>query len=260
VHQNKPRSLLLAAPNLLDPVAVESLIDEIRFLTRKMPLPLGAVFIDTLAAVLVGASENDSETMGAVIAFAQRIRDEFKSACIFLHHAGKDQARGMRGHSSLLGAADVVIRIADGVAKVEKARDAIAGHEFPFEIDGVMLGVDEDHDPVTAALLKHADTPGPSRRVEHERKLPPSARVALMALREALDDHGKAMPGSSTIPRGVRACKLEDWRRQFLLRYGSEPEAEGRGRRAVNLAFQRGREQLAAHGTVMISDPYVWLT
>lgn len=252
VQAGVPLILLLQAPSLLDVVAVAEFIEEIRLLRLKLSRPLGVVFADTLSAMLAGGSENDPQTMAAAIEFAATLRREFSCATTYLHHSGKDSSKGLRGHSSLYAAADTVIHIQDGVARIEKARDGIAGREFGFQIDSVQLGTDEDGEPVTSAVLKHTDTP--IRRAP-ARKLPSSARVALRALEETIGDHGEYMPGTSTIPKGVRTCRLEDWRRQFALRYGGDD----RDKSSVDRAFRRAKEVLLAEEVITISSPYTWL-
>ena len=81
--------------------------------------PLAIVVIDTLNRVMPGGDENSSEDMGAVIAAAKLIEREFDCVVLFVHHSGKDEAKGSRGHSSLKGATDA--EIDDYVSAVDAA-------------------------------------------------------------------------------------------------------------------------------------------
>lgn len=175
-----------------------------------------------------------------------------------VHHSGKDATRGARGHSALAAAADTIVAIGDGVATIEKSRDGVAGERFPFELVPVDLGVDSDGDPITACIVRHLETEAPGRR--RDRLLSGVARVALQALQEAVGEHGEIMPGTSTIPHGVRAVTLDKWRAQFRLRYGTDQDGDGRDREAIKKAFMRAREHLAKAEAVGVSDPYVWVT
>src|SRR5690606_24492906 len=58
------------------------------------------VVIDTLSRAIAGLDENSSEAMTGAVAAADRIRAELGAAVLLVHHAGKDETRGARGHSS----------------------------------------------------------------------------------------------------------------------------------------------------------------
>tara|TARA_R100000808_G_scaffold24871_1_gene58941 strand:- start:1816 stop:3705 length:1890 start_codon:yes stop_codon:yes gene_type:complete len=72
--------------------------------------PVGAVVVDTLARCL-GGNENAPEVMNAGIEALDRIKTECACAVILVHHTGKDSSRGLRGHSSLIGALDASIQV-----------------------------------------------------------------------------------------------------------------------------------------------------
>jgi hypothetical protein len=44
-----------------------------------------------------------------------------------------------------------------GVANIEKSRDGGTGEQFPFRLDVVDLGVDDDGDPVTTCVVTPTD-------------------------------------------------------------------------------------------------------
>ena len=82
--------------------------------------------------------------MTALVGVADQIRDELGAATAFVHHTGKDKTKGARGHSSLFAAADLDIEVSDGCATVENVRDGIPGERFPFRLEVIELGTDED--------------------------------------------------------------------------------------------------------------------
>jgi len=247
-----PLAIIERSPDLLNRVDVEALIETLQKICRETGLPLMAVAFDTLARATPGSKE-DAEDFGEVVGAADRIIHETGAAVLLVHHSGKDFTKGTRGHSSLSGAADVILSVADGVLTVEKSRDGPAGAKFPFQLVPVEIGLDGDGDPVMTTVIRHVEGDTASRK--SARILSGVAKIALQALQEAIGDHGDTLPGSSTIPSGVRGCRLEEWRNQFRIRYGTDG---GRDTDAVRKAFIRAREQLAKAETIGVSDPYVW--
>ena len=122
--------------------------------------PYGLVVIDTLARVMGGADENAAADIAALMRSADLIRSRTGAHVMLVHHTGKDQARGARGHSSLRAAADTEIELkADEagikVARATKQRDLPGGAEAPFRLELVELGHDSDGDAVTSCRVKH---------------------------------------------------------------------------------------------------------
>ncbi len=69
------------------------------------------IVVDTLARAATGLDENSSRDMGMFLRNFETIKEHFECSILFIHHKGKDESRGMRGSSSLLGAADTCIDI-----------------------------------------------------------------------------------------------------------------------------------------------------
>jgi hypothetical protein len=96
------------------------------------------------------------------------------------------------------------------------------------------------------------------------RALPKGSEIAFKALREAIAEHGEPLPPSSTLPGGVRAVRLEVWRRRF---YVYEPaDADSQDEAAMRRAgdarlkrFTRSRTALVASGAVGIANEFAWL-
>lgn len=150
---------------------------------RLLGTDIGLVVIDTVARVLGGGDENSSKDMGALIRVVDAIRERTGAHVMLLHHVGKDETRGMRGHSSLLGAVDTAIEV-DGRADnpvlkikppVQKDHAGMDGWEFKKRV--VTLGRDADGDEVTSVILE------PQTNSERPDKLTFSARRLLDILR-----------------------------------------------------------------------------
>lgn len=218
----------------------------------------GVVIIDTLAAATPGMQENDAEGMGRAISAASLIREKVGGLVILVHHSGKDPSKGMRGNSNLPGALDAIIETSrDGNSRswsLYKARDEKDGIKHDFSLEVVELGSDEDGEPITSCVVvPHDQQPGSRKPV----KLSGGAKLAMQALQEILPEVGEVMPGTSTIPAGVRAVKIDQWRERFYLRHGSEGDTS-RGNDALRKAFLRARGDLLKAEAVGISDPWCW--
>ncbi len=125
------------------------------------------IIIDTLNRASPGADENRSADMGKVIAGASLLRELTDTLVILIHHSGKDESRGLRGHSSLLAALDAVIEIKrDSNNKrwwrLEKAKDGEDGISHSFELELADLGEDEYGLPMTSVAVRELEGPGPS--------------------------------------------------------------------------------------------------
>jgi hypothetical protein len=105
------------------------------------------VVVDTIARSMPGGNENASEAMGAAISGYKIVEDYFQTCVVPLHHCGKDVERGMRGHSSLLGAIDAEIEIkrnGDDPVRcihVGKQKDGLDHYDlFNFRLEQYVLG------------------------------------------------------------------------------------------------------------------------
>lgn len=248
-----PFAVIPTGPDLRNRVDVERMIDAIQAIAAEIGAGIALIIIDTLSRAAPGADENSPADMSEIVGACDRIREATGAAVLLVHHSGKDSARGARGHSALAAAADTIIEVADGVATIEKSRDGVSGEKFAFALDPVHLGDDADGDPITACVVRHLTEQTTKAKPV---RLTGVARVALQALTEAIGSDGQVLPGTSTIPAGVRAVTIDRWRSQFKVRYGDAD----RGTDALKKAFQRAREQLAAVDAVAVSDPYAWVT
>ena len=69
------------------------------------------IVVDTLSRALAGGDENSPVDMGRIVVAADRIRAETGAHFTYVHHTGKDAARGARGHSLLRAATDTEIEV-----------------------------------------------------------------------------------------------------------------------------------------------------
>jgi hypothetical protein len=120
-------------------LAIDALIEE-----RQVKLDL--IIVDTLARSFGGGNENNSEDMGAFITSLGAIQQRYITGVMIIHHSGKDQEKGLRGHSSLLGAVDTELQIQrnetqmSGTIRVSKQKDGEDGREIGFRMVAVDIG------------------------------------------------------------------------------------------------------------------------
>jgi hypothetical protein len=138
--------------SILKPEDVDALIQSIKALGMEHPI----VCIDTLNQATPGMDENSSE-MGLAIQAMKRIQRETEGLVMIVHHTGKDETKGLRGHSSLLAALDFSIVVTRGEEtrswRSDKIKDGPDDKEFHFGLKTVELGEDEDGDSLSSCVV-----------------------------------------------------------------------------------------------------------
>jgi hypothetical protein len=156
---------LAVCPQALDlrlDANVQTVIAFIRAMEAHFREKCVLVIVDTLARAIPGGDECSSRDMGQVIANADKVRDQCQTGVLIVHHEGKDSSKGARGWSGLQGAVDTELAVEDcgnGVHAITdpKQRDAKKRNRYPFKLDVVELGKDEDGDPVTTCTVQHLE-------------------------------------------------------------------------------------------------------
>ena len=228
VEGDLPFALVPCAVNLLDPNAdLPRLMETIKSASERFGLFPGLCFVDTLAATFGGGDEN-STAMVAYVNNLAKLRDAFKMTVVAVHHRPKDQLNDtLRGHGSLTGAMDTIIRVDAGEmreATITKQKDAEIGASLLFRLESVCLGVDEENEPVLSAVVEYLVAPVTDR-------LSPAAAIVLQALEDAIANAGGASVSEAA------------WRENWRARIPAEMKDE-----AARKAFCRGRDRLSKGG------------
>ena len=262
-----PFAAIACSLNLLNPDAdTPRLIDAIKAAADAISAPVKLVVIDTLARAFAGGNENSSEDMGALILNIDRIRAATGANALFVHHCGKDQAKGSRGHSSLRAAIDTEIEVTASPeteshsANIVKQRELKKGDIFNFSLDVIELGENRHGEKVTTCIVSvpNRDTQGHFAGAPLRNKnvpMSPTGTTALKLLERAMSKTGTLAPNTMDYPRGVSVVSADDWRREFYL--GGKP---GEPQETKKKAFQRGREELINKGVVASFNDLVWFT
>ena len=146
--------------------------------------------------------------MGALVSHCEWLAAELDCFVLLVHHCGKDEAKGLRGHTSLLGAINSEIEVRRqrgevGTATVSKQRDGADGAQFAFDLEQVLLGQDDVGDEVSSCVAVCADSADVPKD-SGSRKLPDGLQVALNALTKALGDEGQVRRQATTSRQGFR--------------------------------------------------------
>lgn len=140
---------------------LEQLVAEANFLAEDSGLPCKLIVIDTLASVFGGGNENSFDDMGLLIDNLLKLIRRTGATVLIVHHSGKDQTKGERGHSSLIAALDTSLEVKltnigakdrrELIARKQRSNDSNVKVEFNLNV--VKLGEDDDGDPVTSCNI-----------------------------------------------------------------------------------------------------------
>jgi AAA domain len=243
-------------PFYLQPVTID-LVNDAPELIRVIRQTLGnvkpvVIVLDTLNRSLRG-SESSDEDMSAYIRAADSLREAFDCAVIVVHHCGLDGNRP-RGHTSLTGAADAQLSVSRDAAgnivmTVEYMKDGPEGDTIVSRLEQIEVGEDEDGEPITSCVVVPTD--GDSRT---NVKVPPSAKIALDALYEAIDESGEVVSGGS-IPPQTRTVPLVRWREVCEAKTIAESEKPD----SKYKAFVRASKRLQRIGIISVWKDRVWV-
>jgi hypothetical protein len=178
---------------------MQELIKEI----RELGIAPSLIVIDTLARNFVG-DENSSSDMSQFISVIGELIAQLSCSVLVVHHAGKDESKGMRGSSALLGAVDAELectRTSDeedkdhltGKLTTTKQKESEDGVEFHFIMQRILT---DKLDPNIVSLGLR-----PCEKIEYKKRQKKNLTQAEIFVLEALDkaiaDFGKryGVPG-----------------------------------------------------------------
>ena len=255
-----PFAVVPVALNLLDPDAdTQPLIDLVNTATERMGCPIVLIVVDTLSRAMAGGNENAPDDMGAIVSNGTKIQQTTKAALAWIHHSGKDDARGARGHSLLRAATDTEIEItaegAQHVARVTKQREMDCSGEFTFRLKVIELGINKRGKPVTSCVVEGCEAGHTAGAVPTPR-LKGHTRRALDVLHDLLAESGKV--GYAGVPDGCPSVPDEWWRQRFYDRSVNDEGSEVK-QNARRMAFNRAVEELLDKRVVSVNKGRVWV-
>jgi hypothetical protein len=239
---------------------VKLIVDTIRTAEDRFGCKVGMIVIDTISKGIAagGGDEDKAKDQNIVLANLRRVEEltDVHIACV--GHTGKDEGRGHRGSNANVGDMDLMVQITgdDAVktATVIKINDGMEGPLTHYKIESALLGVDDDGDPITTAIISDE-----AAEAEAEAKskvgLTGTERRALELLTRCINDQGQSPPGSSEYPQNVRVVLAKEW--HAACERGGMSAADERKDR--DKAFRRAREGLQTKMRIACLDGWVWL-
>ena len=225
---------------------------------QKAAHAIGAklIVLETLNRMMAGGDENGPEDMGRFIANVSALRSYTGAHVAVVHHGTKNPSGSTpRGHSSLIGAADLVVEIAkaeDGnrTATVTAAKDDPDGAAMGFKLRVVELGTDQDGDPITTCTVD--EQAGPATAGQTVANLTAIEKIALRCLDSAFK--AGAIPATTGADFAERlVVRADDWRRWFY-QEGKPGEDQSTKRKA----FNRAKDGLLAKRRIAAENDLVW--
>lgn len=222
-------TFLTDALNLLDEEHVDALIE---VAPRR-----GVVIIDTMNRATPGMDENSGKDMGETIQAASTIQQATEGLVLFVTHTGKDEGKGIRGHSSLVAALDATIEVGrkgnNRFVKSAKVKEGEDGITKSFTLKQVIVGRDEDNKEITSCF------------VECEGTIDKCNSELTQAQQYGLDSLQKTIS-----VEGEDSVSLEEWRAEFYKGHSGDSQE------TKKKAFQRARETLVQMKIVHVANDY----
>lgn len=135
---------------------------------RTYGVKIRLIIVDTLARAMGGGDENATKDMGVLVKHSDLIRASTMAHVMFIHHTGKDTAKGARGSSALRAATDTEIEVSDPgnqkpkEFKVTKQRDLQGkGEVYGFILVTVNLGIGVFDNLMTTCYVQEAQPEAP---------------------------------------------------------------------------------------------------
>jgi hypothetical protein len=249
----------------------DNLISAINDLLETVGEKLQMIVLDTLMRMSGGGfNENSSEDMGGFITQAGKLQAFYDCALLVIHHSGKDVTKGLRGHSSLLGAVDTELEInrldsvvntgneavkGSGTITVTKQKDGSDDIAIGFDVVAIDVSTSALGFESVTSLAVQANT----EIVQNTKKNPKNnagsggnQRLEMDSLMKVIKAKASYREVDGTTRYGVG---LEDWKGEFWSMKGCTDEDKA----AFQKAWTRARERLVDAKKIVIGSGFVWL-
>jgi len=156
-HNNtKPKKFIIDRDVIKpkDPKSIQSFIDEYKDKGKN-----SMIIVDTLNANArsSGIEENSSE-MGLVVDAFQKINNALNSSYTLIHHTGKDETKGMRGHTSIHASMDTILYVQKKDScctwSLEKLKEGEDGISYSYDTEVVETTKDTKGNMQTTLVVK----------------------------------------------------------------------------------------------------------
>ncbi len=221
------------------------------------------VIIDTLSRAMAGGDENSPVDMGRIVVAADFIRAETGAHFTYVHHTGKDAARGARGHSLLRAATDTEIEATPNCLKVTKQRDMESGDQYAFALVDIVLGEEVSGKMIKSAVVEWADAPT-LISAERSKSCPRSERLLVEIIGLEISEAGFAFQPVE-YGRTVQAATDAAVRERYYARVAEVPKPNDtpkkladRQRQAFNTAIKKMLNAKMIEAGTLNGDRVLW--
>jgi hypothetical protein len=223
------------------------------------------VIFDTLSRTMAGANENAPEDMTSMVGMFDMIRARTGAHVMLVHHSGKNELAGARGHSSLRAAVDVEMEVAANenggrTMKITKGRDDADGKVVSFDLKSIKLGVDDDGDEIetcvvemTSDAVKHSDK-APPKLSDFQRLVLQDVKNLLTA-RDCTAEHISPRPGMPKVHALARRAVVEELQKKGRLLSKAGESMTATDRSNLRNTFVA----LEVKGLLCATDDWVWI-
>lgn len=218
-------ALTSRAVDLFDEAYQAAFCSEIDAIAKMQGAPK-MIIIDTVARHMGSLDENATKDMGALIATADKLKDDYGCVVLLVHHTGHANPDRARGSTAFKGALDTEILVKplgehDLTTSCEKQKD---GAPFPTrQFLKVTVG--------QSLILQQVEAAAKSRR-----KITAAEQYALDSLSGTFDEIGRA------------TAHVEEWRPNFYAGHTADSLD------AKRKAFNRARQALINRGFVECNE------
>jgi hypothetical protein len=258
-YHNAPVALLKLGGMPLDTARADLIVKRVGELAAQTGLPVRAIEIDTVSAALGGRKEDD-DGLGQLRMIGERIHAQTGALVIWIHHEGKGDCMGPRGHLALADGCMVWWHVEERengsrvvhVAKANRGPDHVPLFAFkliPFEAGRDRRGKSIQLCEVQQIDLEAALASPVRKRFglpagDQQPKLGARQKLLLRLLNKLFGRH----------PEGVERATL---RSHFVLELSAERERDGKPAlqpEAANTAFRQTLAALQARELITGED------
>ncbi len=250
-----PFIIITTSINILNPDAdIQRLLQSIKQAEEECGIAAGLIVLDTLSRALSGGNENSPDDMGALVVNTDAVRLTTGAHVAFIHHSGKDQAKGARGHSLLRAATDTEIEITRNddvsVATIMKQREYEGNEKYGFTLKGIELGENKNGKIVTSCVIEPIEIEK-GKRVGRPLKINGTGKQALEILKALINEQGTTHHNTEEFPVGIKMVTEENFKSSY--------EAAGVAPDGRDSQYYRNAvKNLQNTGHIIIHKNYVW--
>lgn len=213
------------------------------------------IVADTVSRSLAGGDENSSKDMGGFVRNCDLIRHETGAHLCGLHHLGKDESRGARGHSLLKAALDTELTATKtgrtGTLELTKQRDGPEGKRWGFTIEPVNVA-----DGKQSYVVVPSDAPPPAKSSKWTRGLSVFRDATTAAILDGGQEHRPG--GDGPIVKAVTVDCIRAQHSRLYVHSGEGDRAEAE-RKAWSRALRSARDNRLIGSENSCGRDLVWL-